>query len=146
MRSEQTTTTEDSMTSRIVFIGAAGEMCRVAIERFAEAGVEWELELCDIRPENLEPLVRSLPAGRAIARRLDLFDRDGLREVVDGAALVVLGAGPYIRTSGPVVEACLEAKVPYLDFDVHDLAGLMEINRYLFATGADERALIAASA
>ena len=37
-------------------------------------------------------------------------------------------------------------QVPYLDFDVHDLAGLMEINRYLFATGADERALIAASA
>ncbi len=37
-------------------------------------------------------------------------------------------------------------QVPYLDFDVHDLAGLMEINRYLFATGADERAEIAASA
>jgi anion-transporting ArsA/GET3 family ATPase len=37
-------------------------------------------------------------------------------------------------------------QVPYLDFDVHDLAGLMEINRYLFATGAEERAEIAASA
>src|SRR5918996_119322 len=31
-------------------------------------------------------------------------------------------------------------QVPYLDFDVHDLAGLMEVNRYLFATGAAERA------
>ena len=28
-------------------------------------------------------------------------------------------------------------EVPYLDHDVHDLAGLMEINRYLFAAGAD---------
>jgi len=37
-------------------------------------------------------------------------------------------------------------EVPYLDFDVHDLAGLMEINRYLFATGAAEREEIAASA
>jgi anion-transporting ArsA/GET3 family ATPase len=37
-------------------------------------------------------------------------------------------------------------QVPYLDFDVHDLAGLMEVNRYLFATGAAERAEIAASA
>ena len=37
-------------------------------------------------------------------------------------------------------------QVPFLDFDVHDLAGLMEINRYLFATGADERAELAASA
>ena len=37
-------------------------------------------------------------------------------------------------------------EVPYLDFDVHDLAGLMEVNRYLFASGAAERAEIAASA
>ena len=37
-------------------------------------------------------------------------------------------------------------QVPYLDFDVHDLAGLMEVNRYLFATGAAERAELAASA
>ncbi len=37
-------------------------------------------------------------------------------------------------------------QVPYLDTDVHDLGGLMEINRYLFATGSEERARIAASA
>jgi anion-transporting ArsA/GET3 family ATPase len=36
-------------------------------------------------------------------------------------------------------------QVPYLDEDVHDLAGLMEINRYLFASGSEERAAIAAS-
>ena len=30
-------------------------------------------------------------------------------------------------------------QVPYLDHDVHDLAGLMEINRYLFASGSEER-------
>ena len=36
-------------------------------------------------------------------------------------------------------------RVPYLDEDVHDLAGLMEVNRYLFASGSEERAAIAAS-
>jgi anion-transporting ArsA/GET3 family ATPase len=36
-------------------------------------------------------------------------------------------------------------QVPYLDDDVHDLAGLMEVNRYLFASGAAERSAIAAS-
>ena len=30
-------------------------------------------------------------------------------------------------------------QVPYLDEDVHDLTGLMEINRYLFASGSEER-------
>ena len=29
-------------------------------------------------------------------------------------------------------------QVPYLDDDVHDLSGLMDVNRYLFATGAEE--------
>jgi anion-transporting ArsA/GET3 family ATPase len=37
-------------------------------------------------------------------------------------------------------------EVPYLDEDVHDLAGLMQLNRYLFASGAEERERIAASA
>ncbi|GBE64391.1 hypothetical protein MFM001_08530 [Mycobacterium sp. MFM001] len=102
---------------RVVFIGAAGEMCRLAIERFAVADGEWELALYDLRPELLESLVKRLPPGRATAHRLDLYDREGLHKAVSGAALVVLGAGPYVRTSGPVVEACLAAKVPYLDFD-----------------------------
>jgi anion-transporting ArsA/GET3 family ATPase len=35
-------------------------------------------------------------------------------------------------------------EVPYLDEDVHDLAGLLALNRYLFASGARERAAIAA--
>jgi saccharopine dehydrogenase-like NADP-dependent oxidoreductase len=109
--------TSSSNRRRVVFIGAAGEMRRLAIERFAVAEGDWELALYDIRPELLEGLVQRLPGGRATAARLDLYDREGLNRAVEGAALVVLGAGPYVRTSGPVVEACLQAKVPYLDFD-----------------------------
>jgi anion-transporting ArsA/GET3 family ATPase len=41
-----------------------------------------------------------------------------------------------LRTSGVI-------RVPYLDEDVHDLSGLAEINRYLFAS-AEERVAIAA--
>ena len=102
---------------RVVFIGAAGEMCRLAIQRFALAGGDWELALYDIRPELLEPLLAQLPAGLATAAQLDLYDADGLRTAIGGAALVVLGAGPYTRTAGPVMDACLSAGVPYLDFD-----------------------------
>jgi saccharopine dehydrogenase-like NADP-dependent oxidoreductase len=102
---------------RVVFIGAAGEMCRLAIERFAVADGDWELALYDIRPELLDPLLRRLPAGRATAQRLDLYDGEGLYKAIAGAALVVLGAGPYNRTAGPVMEACIAARVPYLDFD-----------------------------
>lgn len=106
-----------SRTRRVVFIGAAGEMCRLAIERFAVADGDWQLALYDIRSELLEPLIKELPAGLATGAKLDLYDPEGLRKAVEGAALVVLGAGPYNRTAGPVMAACLEAEVPYLDFD-----------------------------
>lgn len=105
------------MSNTVVFIGAAGEMCQVAVRRFATADPDAQLVLCDIRPELLTDLVRQVSGGRATARRLDLYDTAALHAVVDGADLVVLGAGPYIRTSAPVIEACIAAKVPYLDFD-----------------------------
>ncbi|MEG0341617.1 MAG: saccharopine dehydrogenase NADP-binding domain-containing protein [Acinetobacter sp.] len=105
------------MSRRIIFIGAAGEMCRLAIERFAKADGDWELVLCDIRPELLSTLIKKLPAGLATAQHLDLYDEKNLRATIKGADLVVLGAGPYIRTSAPVINACLAEKVPYLDFD-----------------------------
>jgi anion-transporting ArsA/GET3 family ATPase len=37
-------------------------------------------------------------------------------------------------------------RVPYMDEDVHDLAGLAEINRYLFATGEERVAMAAGRA
>ena len=40
-------------------------MCRLAIERFAKAKGDWELVLCDIRPELLSNLVEKLPQGLA---------------------------------------------------------------------------------
>jgi anion-transporting ArsA/GET3 family ATPase len=36
-------------------------------------------------------------------------------------------------------------RVPYLDEDVHDLGGLLQINRYLFATESEREALAAAT-
>ncbi|KAE8407111.1 Saccharopine dehydrogenase-domain-containing protein [Aspergillus pseudonomiae] len=109
-------TSSTTSADRVVFIGAAGEMCRVAIERFATASNAL-LILADINTDALEPLLAKLPAGRATTKKLDLFDEASLHDTITGAALVVLGAGPYARTSGPVLAACLKAKVPYLDFD-----------------------------
>ncbi|KAF3401623.1 hypothetical protein F1880_010108 [Penicillium rolfsii] len=101
---------------RVVFIGAAGEMCRLAVERFAQAS-DISLVLADINVDALQPLIAKLPAGRATPLKLDLSDRAALLAATKGATLVVLGAGPYTKTSHPVLTACLENKVPYLDFD-----------------------------
>jgi saccharopine dehydrogenase-like NADP-dependent oxidoreductase len=109
-------TTLFSSPKRVVFIGAAGEMCRIAVERIASA-TDISLVLADINVAAIEPLAATLPVGRATIQKLDLYDRPALLAVTEGASLVVLGAGPYAKTSEPVLTACLENKVPYLDFD-----------------------------
>ncbi|GFF90995.1 conserved hypothetical protein [Aspergillus udagawae] len=87
-----------------------------AVERFATVS-DAPIVLADINVTALESLAVKLTAGRASIKKLDLFDKSSLNETIRGAALVVLGAGPYMRTSEPVLKACLAAKVPYLDFD-----------------------------
>jgi saccharopine dehydrogenase-like NADP-dependent oxidoreductase len=106
----------DSNSKPIVFIGAAGEMCRIAVERFAKAS-NAHFILADLNTSAIESLATKLPPGRADTQKLNLFDEVALEDLIRGARLVVLGAGPYAKTSPPVVRACIKAKIPYLDFD-----------------------------
>jgi anion-transporting ArsA/GET3 family ATPase len=79
-----------------------------------------------------------LPFGGVVVNKVQyagIVDQPDLAATLESA----IGDAAEMRTKSVI-------QVPYLDFDVHDLAGLMEINRYLFATGAEERAEIAASA
>ncbi|HEX2127828.1 MAG TPA: ArsA-related P-loop ATPase [Solirubrobacterales bacterium] len=95
-------------------------------EALAEAGTdlvgELEEELGD------RDLAERVAANFEDFRRLSSRDRENVRHLA-----------AEMRTRAVI-------QVPYLDEDVHDLAGLMEVNRYLFASGTEERAQIAAAA
>jgi anion-transporting ArsA/GET3 family ATPase len=82
-----------------------------------------------LEPELIERLGDDL--GRRVAANFDDFralsERD--RRNIEQLA-TELGTSAVIE-------------VPYLDHDVHDLGGLIEINRYLFASGSEERVAIA---
>ena len=49
---------------RVVFIGAAGETCRLAIERFAVADGQWEPPVCQRLPHRARPLSAPRPSAR----------------------------------------------------------------------------------
>jgi hypothetical protein len=95
-------------------------------EELGEPGPELEAELAEELGD--ADLAERVAANFADFRTLSARDRENVTR---------LAAEMRTRT---VIE------VPYLDEDVHDLRGLMEINRYLFASGAEERTEIAASA
>ena len=95
-------------------------------EEVAEPGPGFEAELESVLGD--PDLAHRVAENFADFRALSARDR---RNVAHLAA--------EMRTSAVI-------QVPYLDEDVHDLEGLMEVNRYLFASGADERTAIAAGA
>jgi len=55
--------------------------------------------LTDINETAIQQLVSKVPPGRAVAQKLNLFEPTELSGTIQGAALVVLGAGPYSQTS-----------------------------------------------
>ena len=95
--------------------------------------------------EKLRGEVEDLPA--ALAEALD--DEDLARRVAanfsDYQALAERDAR-NIEHLARELRATGVIRVPYMDEDVHDLAGLAEINRYLFATGEERVAMAAGRA
>jgi anion-transporting ArsA/GET3 family ATPase len=91
------------------------------------------------------------PDDEGLERELaEAFDDEGLaRRVIenfdDYRALAARDQRNIKRLTAEM-RARLVIQVPYLDSDVHDLAGLMRVNEYLFAAGARERSVIAAEA
>jgi anion-transporting ArsA/GET3 family ATPase len=82
--------------------------------------------------------------GSELASELDgdLAERVA-RNYDDYRKLAVRDRRNIERLAGEM-RARLVVQVPYLDEDVHDLTGLMEVNRYLFAGGSEERRELAA--
>ena len=102
---------------RIVVIGAGGAMASFGIQRLAANREDIAFDLYDLNLDRLEELAATLPSGRVTIGEIDLFDRDSLLRTIEGASLVLLGAGPYMKTAPPVMRACIEAGLDYIDFD-----------------------------
>lgn len=123
--------------SRIVVIGAAGEMTQTAVEQLAIYETDHVLVLADIDETKARSLANRLAPGRAVAAGLDLFDEQQLDSLVAGARLVINGAGPYTRTAAPVMRACIAAGVDYIDLDDDNASTLhaLELHKQARAAG-----------
>ncbi|CAG8901754.1 unnamed protein product [Penicillium egyptiacum] len=104
----------------VIFVGAADAICSEAIRIFAKA-TDRPIVLLDANQDALRDVAAKLPGKDVALRTVDIFKPEDLRATIADGALVIQGAQPYHRTSEPVITACIEAKVPYLDYsdDVH---------------------------
>jgi lysine 6-dehydrogenase len=98
---------------RAVVLGGGGLTGRCAVRALATGGIFDEVIAADLDVALAEAAARS--AGeRARARALDVRDRAGLVALLRGADVVVNAVQYGFNLT--VMEAALEAKVPYLDF------------------------------
>lgn len=105
----------------IVVIGGAGDMARVAAGRLLSLVDDCRILLADRDLAKAERRAQRLgPAVSAV--RVDIFDESGLREVIRGHDLTINATGPYNRTGRPVLEACIDEGVDYIDFGDEDVA------------------------
>ncbi|HEX4477665.1 MAG TPA: saccharopine dehydrogenase NADP-binding domain-containing protein [Polyangiaceae bacterium] len=93
----------------VLLYGANGFTGRLIAERARERGLE--LVLAGRTREAVEPLAKRL----GYEFRIFGLDGEAAFEGIRGAKVVLHCAGPYSKTSAPMVDACLKARAHYLD-------------------------------
>src|SRR5215468_2208926 len=103
------------VTSDVLLLGAAGNSGRLIAAELAARRLP--VRLAGRRRGPLEDLARALAADGATAgvRTVDVGDPASLAEAIAGAGVVLSTIGPFARQAGPVIDACLAARVPYVD-------------------------------
>ncbi len=118
------------MSGALAVYGANGYTGELAAREAAARGLA--PILCGRRRPAVETLAGELGLP---ARVFALDDPAALARGLDGVAALLHCAGPFVRTSHPMVDACLAAGVHYLD-----ITGEIEVFEAIFARDTEARA------
>src|SRR3954464_5178416 len=101
--------------SDVLLLGAAGSSGRLIAAELAVRGLSLRLAGRHLGP--LEDLAQGLAVHGATmdVRTVDVSDAASLADAIAGVGVVLSTVGPFARLAGPVVDACLAARVPYVD-------------------------------
>ena len=127
---------------RITIIGGAGDMAQVAARTFLSLIADCRLVLADFNRDKAEKVAASYASPDVEAAFVDIYDPAVLCEVIRGSDLVANCTGPYYRTGRPVVEACIDEKVNYIDLGDDEESALELLDLHERAKEAGIAALI----
>ncbi|MFW5876409.1 MAG: saccharopine dehydrogenase family protein [Myxococcota bacterium] len=103
------------MTKKVVVLGAGGGIGSVAVRALTALGEFEHVVAADVRLEAAREVAGAVPGGRVQAARVDASDPASLLEVLRGANVVLNCIGPFYRFGPPILDAAIEARVPYVD-------------------------------
>jgi short subunit dehydrogenase-like uncharacterized protein len=110
----------------VAVFGAYGHTGRFVVSELLERG--WTPILSGRDPDRLNALGDVHPG--LDLRPASVDDAASLDRALDGATSVINCAGPFARTSAPLIEAALRARIPYLDVAAEVEANLDTFEQY----------------
>ncbi|MBM7443027.1 trans-acting enoyl reductase family protein [Streptomyces sp. HB132] len=99
-----------SATPRLLVYGATGYTGKLVAEHAKESGLD--VVVAGRNQERVKVLGEELGVE---SRAFTVDDPALLRDALDGIAVVLNVAGPFHRTAGPLMDACIDKGVHYLD-------------------------------
>ncbi len=99
---------------RVLVLGGAGEVGRVAARTLAAAAAVTELVVADLDGRRAESVATSL-GPKASSRFADVTDRRTLRALMRDCDIVVNTVGPFFRFGVPILSAAIDAGRDYVD-------------------------------
>lgn len=117
---------------RIVVLGGAGIIGRAIVKDLADDPEVKEIVIADLDVEGARKVADSHTRPGMTAVRADVGDHAGLVGLLKGAGAAINSVQYYLNL--PVMKACLEARVPYID-----LGGLFHTTRKQLELDAEYR-------
>ncbi|GAA2945062.1 MULTISPECIES: saccharopine dehydrogenase family protein [Streptomyces] len=99
-----------SATPRLLVYGATGYTGKLVAEHAKESGLD--VVVAGRNQERVKALGEELGVD---SRAFTVDDPAPLRDALDGITVVLNVAGPFHRTAGPLMDACIDQGVHYLD-------------------------------
>jgi len=106
----------DKEAHKIMMVGGAGDMSRVSIQKLLNLSEACQITIADINRDKAERVARLYQTPRVTACAVDVHDPGMIRKVVKDSDLVVNATGPLYRTGRPVLQACIDERVNYMDY------------------------------
>lgn len=111
--------------SKVVVLGGCGGIGRVAVRGVLASEAFDEVVIADLRGEDTARFAAEL-GGAARSASVDVTSAKSLRNVLDGARVVLNCVGPFYRFGPPTLAAAIDAGIDYVDV-CDDLAPTREM-------------------
>jgi lysine 6-dehydrogenase len=110
---------------RFIVLGGVGDVGSVVSKDLAAVGGTAEVCIADINLDKARKMSAELGA-KVAARAIDINDKAGLVSALKGYDVAVNCVGPFYKHGSKVLEACVEARVNYVDIcDDYDAAEVL---------------------